>query len=260
MEGAHRGLSAAKRPAERRPSPLVRLNRQLARPIAGAGMVMGIAPGQLSIQSLTFTIAGLARMADGQWKHLVVGSLLVYLALLLDNADTLIGQRKGRPGTWTLFLGLTVDRLVEVAIIVGLGVISVRSKDVWPIPAWEPFSASWILVLSTAAIGLMMASRSLQYAADSMLMREHLLKARRLPGPSAIPRYPPVYSVIERLAGRDETILLWCVGVALGQLELTLLVMVAFQALLLVERVILFNRRLRDPEVEASRILGPDYP
>ena len=86
-------------------------------------------------------------MADGQWKHLVVGSLLVYLALLLDNADTLIGQRKGRPGTWTLFLGLTVDRLVEVAILVGLGVISVRSKDVWHIPAWEPFSASWLMVV-----------------------------------------------------------------------------------------------------------------
>jgi hypothetical protein len=242
------------------PSPLTLLNRLLARPIAFVFLLLGFAPGQLSIQSFTLTFLALATMADGQWPHLLAGSGLVYLGLLFDRADLLIAERKGRPAPWTTFLGHTVDRLIEVALVVALGVLTVRGVSGAPVPSWAPLSDGWILVVCAATAGLWMARSALESHAETLLLRLHLLSTRRLPGPSAIPRHRVAQAVIGRIGGRDETLLAWCIGVALGQLEITLILIAAVQFAALAEGLVLFNLRLRDPEVEASRILGPDYP
>ncbi|MCA1810717.1 MAG: hypothetical protein LC623_01745 [Halobacteriales archaeon] len=264
MEGAYRHRSAGPVRAPEAhaplPSPLAHLNRALARPIAFLFGTLGFAPGQLSIQSFTLTVAALATMADGQWPHLLAGAGLVYLGLLFDRADLLLAERKGRPSPWTQFLGIAVDRLIEVAIVVALGVLTVRGVRGSPIPHLTPLSDGWTLVLCAAAAGLWMARRALEHHAETMLLRTHLLTMRRLPGPSAIPRHRVAQPIIARLAGRDESILLWCIGVAFAQLDLTLIVLCVLQLLCVVEAIVLFNLRLRDPEVEASRILGPDYP
>lgn len=263
VEGAYRHRSAGplRAPAANaRPSPLDQVNRALARPVAALFGALGFAPGQLSIQSFTLTAAALAAMADGQWRHLLTGAGIVYLGVLLDRADLLIAERKGRPAPWTQFLGVAVDRLIEVALVVALGVLTVSGVHGGPIPRLAPLSDGWILVVCAATAGLWMARRALETHAETMLLRTHLLQMRRLPGPSAIPRHRVAQPVIARLAGRDESILLWCVGVALAQLDLTLLLLFALQVLCIVEALVLFNLRLRDPEVEASRILGPNYP
>jgi hypothetical protein len=263
VEGAFRLRSAGpvRAPAGHapQPSPLTRVNRALARPIAFLFTLLGFAPGQLSIQSFTLTVAALATMADGQWPHLLTGALLVYVGLLFDRADLLIAERKGRPSPWTQFLGVAVDRLIEVAIVVALGVLTVRGVKGSPVPHLTPLTDGWILVVCAATAGLWMARRALESHAETMLLRTHLLTMRRLPGPSAMPRHRVAQPVIARLAGRDESILLWCVGVAFGQLDLTLILLCVAQLVCVVEALVLFNLRLRDPEVEASRILGPEY-
>src|SRR5438105_11493032 len=78
VEGAYRHRSAGPVRAPEGhaplPSPLAAVNRALARPIAFLFGILGFAPGQLSIQSFTLTVAALATMADGQWLHLLTGA------------------------------------------------------------------------------------------------------------------------------------------------------------------------------------------
>ncbi|HUR61387.1 MAG TPA: hypothetical protein VM286_03365 [Candidatus Thermoplasmatota archaeon] len=263
MEGAIRHRSAGPVRAPERhaalPSPLTLLNRALAAPIAFLFGILGFAPGQLSIQSFTLTAAALFTMADGTWPHLMAGAAMVYLGLLFDRADLLIAEKRGRPSPWTQFLGVTVDRLIEVALVVALGVLTVRGVTGSPIPPLALLTDGWTLVVCAATAGLWMARKALETHAETLLLRTHLLTMRRLPGPSAIPRHRVAQPVIGRLAGRDESVLAWCLGVALSQLDVTLLLLGSLQLLALIEGVVLFNLRLRDPEVEASRILGPDY-
>jgi hypothetical protein len=243
--GAHR----------RRASPLVRFNRVLARPIAGLFGVLGFAPGQLSLQSLTITLAGLAAAANGASAQLAIGAGLVYLGVLADRADTIMAEKKGRPSAWTQFLGEGVDRLVEVALLAGLVLLWERHAQ-GPLPAWTPMSEAWFLTLAAGLSGLFLVVRFLHASAETLLLRTHLLSARRLPGPQAIPRHRPVNPFIEAVAGRDEAILVWCVGVALGQLQAVLIALLALQVILFLEQLVLFRLHLRDPEVEASRILA----
>lgn len=260
MEGTLPAFVQSKRRIERRDSPLTRFNTALAHPIAAFFRVLGFAPGQLSVQSLTVTIVGLVQMADGTWTHMATGAATIYFALLLDRADALIAQRHGKTGPWTVFLGLAVDRLVDLSLIVGLGILTVRGVQDAPIPAWAALSTGWVLVLGTATAGLLMCVKALGAYSDLHLLRHHLLTTRRLPGPSAIPRTREARAIIEPLFGRDETILVWCAGVILGQLELTLIVLATAQLLLLVERIVLFRLRLRDPEMDAIRVMGTSFP
>lgn len=259
MEGTLPAFARAPARTERRESPLVRFNTALAYPLASFFRVLGFAPGQLSLQSLTVTIVGLVQMADGAWTRMVMGAGIVYFALLLDRADRIITRRHGKAAPWTVFLGLTVDRLIEVALMVGLGILTIRGLHDSPIPQVAVLTDNWVLVLGTATAGLMMGVKAIGAYSDLHLLRLHLVSTRRLPGPSAIPRTRPVFAIIEPLAGRDETILIWCVGVMLGQLDLTLIVLCTLQVLLVVERLVLFRLRLKDPEVDASRVLNSDF-
>ncbi len=242
------------------PTPLARANRMLAQPIAALFLLLGVAPGQLSLQSLTLTLVGLLRMADGTWSHVVLGAGLVYLGLLADRADLLIMERKGRPSAWTAFLGLAVDRLVEVAVLVGLGVLTVLGVQGSPLPHLELLPPVWTLVVCAAAIGFLLATKALEATGETLLLRAHLLTTRRLPGTATLSTRQPARSALAIVAGRDETILLSCLSALTAQVDVGLLVILALQFLSFVEQLVLFRLRLRDAESEAGRILGPDFP
>lgn len=245
--------------APRTGTPLASFHRALATPIAKLFGVLGFAPGQLSIQSLTVTILAIATMADGAFAHVLAGTAMLYAALLLDRADAILAERKGAPGPWTLFLGVVADRLVELSLLVGLGILAVRGMD-HPLTPWLDLPADWIPILAMAACATWLVRLAVDQTAETLLLRTHLISTRRLPGPMALARHGPVRPVLGSLFGRDETIAACAVGLALGQVAVTILVVLAAQALALVEAVVVFHMRLREPEIEASRLLGPGYP
>lgn len=206
-------------------SALWEANAFLARPIAKLFGLLGFAPGQLSIQSLTLTLVGLLRMATGDWDHVVQGTLIVYGALLLDRADHLLADEKGRPPAWGIFLGLLADRLVEVGLVVGIAVLLVvglTGVPSWIDHAWTPLPPGWALVLAVGTAAVMVLWRVAGAYADLLYLRTHLLVIRRLPGPSVLPRKPQGVDRLNRLFDRDLLVLTWLIGLVLGQLQLLL--------------------------------------
>ena len=247
-------------PSER--SLLWEANTALARPLARLFGMLGFSAGQLSFQSLTVTVVGLLRLASGDWDHVVQGTLIVYGGLLLDRADHLLAEAKGRPPSWGLFLGLVVDRLVEVGLLVGLAAL--LANGISDVPsgldhAWAPLSIRWSLVLAVLTLATMLMWRLAGAYADVLYLRTHLLVVRRLPGPSIL-RRPEGVERLNRLFDRDLLILVWLAGLVLMQLQLTLVLILAAHLAALVETMALYWQRRRDPEPQASRILGRDYP
>lgn len=250
----HPGRRAAPR-SER--SLLWEANAVLARPIAALFGLLGFTAGQLSIQSLTVTAVGLLRLASGEWPHVVQGALVVYSGLLLDRADHLLAERKGPPPAWGTFLGLVVDRVVEVGLVVGLAALLARGVDGAPtvLGAWTPMATSWALVLAVATLAAMLLWRMAAAYADVLFLRTHLLATRRLPGPSIVERRPQGVARVNRWFDRDLLILVWLAGLVLVQLQLTLVLLLAAHLAALLETAGLFWMRRRDPEPQASRIL-----
>jgi phosphatidylglycerophosphate synthase len=259
---AFQDLDPARRQAPRSERSLLwEANTFLARPIAALFGALGIAPGQLSLQSLTVTLVGLLRLSTGDWSHLVQGALIVYGGMLLDRADQILAAEKGSPSAWGLFLGLMVDRLVEAGLVIGLAVLA--AVGVHDAPAglrpWEFVPPAWAVVLAVAAVSAMLCARLVGAYADLLALRTHLLVIRRLPGPSAIPRRPQGVERLNRIFDRDLLVLVWVVGVVLAQVQLTLALVLLAHLAALAESVALFWSRRRDPEPQASRILGRDY-
>ena len=83
---------------------------------------------------------------------------------------------------------------------------------------------------------------------------------RRLPGPSIIARRPQGVARLNRLFDRDLLILVWLLGCVLAQLQLTLVLILGAHIAALVESIVLFWMRRKDPEPQASRILSNEYP
>jgi ABC-type sugar transport system permease subunit len=255
-------------PARRRAPPSERsllwhVNAALARPIASTFGFLGVAPGLLSLQSFWLTIVGLVRMASGEWSHVVQGALIVYGGLLLDRADHLLSEAKGKPPAWGVFLGLLVDRLVDAALVVALGVLLAVGITKAPgalVDPWEFLPTTAALVLALGALATMLVWRLGTAYADVLYLRTHLLVIRRLPGPSIIPRKPQGVERLNRLFDRDLLVLAWFVGVCLAQVQLTIAVVLLAHLGALVESIILFWHRRKDPEPQASRILGREYP
>ena len=256
-------LDPSRRPAPRRERSLLwETNTFLARPVAALFVALGVAPGQLSIQSLTVTLVGLLRMATGDWPHVVQGSLVVYGGLLLDRADQLVAQAKGRPPAWSVFLGALVDRLVEVGLVVALAVLLLVGVHGAPsgLRPWQFAPPAWGVVLAVGAIGAMLAARLAATYADLFALRTHLLSARRLPGPSILPRASHGVGALARLFDRDLLVLAWALGCVLVQPELALALILLAHVAGLAEVVGQVWSRRRDPEPMASRVLSADWP
>lgn len=248
-------------PQER--SPLWRLNTAAARPIARFFAMLGVAPGQLSLQSLTLTIVGLVRLASGEWSHVVQGALIVYGGLLLDRADWVLAQELGRPRAWGTFLGLFVDRVVEAGLVVALCMLLLVGLDGVPagLPdAWSLVSTRGALVVGATTLAAMFLWRLVASYTEVLSLRSHLLSTRRLPGPSLIVRRPQGVERLNRWFDRDLLIVAWLVGAVLGQVQLTLVVLLAAHGAAVLESVALFWHRSKDPEPTASRVLAADYP
>lgn len=238
------------RPQPQRParSPLWHLNAALAAPIAWLFGLLGVAPGQLSLQSVTLTAVGLLRAAGGEWTHVAQGAGIVYLGVLVDRADDLLAER-ATVTAWSRFLGLLADRLVECALVVALGWIALRTDAA----AWPLATPHFLIVVAALLAALLLAQLVAVYG-DLLVLRIHLARTRRLPGPAeavdaAAPR-------LARLFDRDFLVLAWTVGVVAQQVQVAAFVMLGAQALVLVEAVPLFWSRRRDPEPHAARVLA----
>jgi hypothetical protein len=255
-------------PARRRaPRPerslLWEAHTALARPVARLFGLLGIAPGQLSLQSLTLTAVGVLRLAGGGWANAVQGALIVYGGFLLDRADWVLAQEKGRPAAWPAFLGLLVDRLIDAALVVALAVllaVGVGGRPSGLPPAFAPLGPDAAFVLAAATLAALLVCRLASAYADILYLRAHLLTARRLPGPSAMPRGPQGIERLNRVFDRDLLVLAWFVGILLAQVQLLLWALLAVHLLALAESVVLFWHRRKDPEPQAIRVLRPDYP
>lgn len=233
------------------------LHRQLARPLAAFYGALGLPP---TLQSLVMTLTGMASLAGGHWILWIQGVGFVYLGFLLHRADRLLWERKGRPPTWNVYLASTMHRMMDGALYVGLALTALLPLRGLPWPSWQPLPPAVFLVLCAGALALLMVTRAAEGLGTTMILRAHLLATRRVPGPMALPRFAPARPFMGRFLGRDETILFWCTGLLLGQAQLVAMILLAANVLHFVETLTLFRLRLRDPEVEASRILGPDYP
>jgi len=253
-------------PSQRRAPPRERsllweANTLLARPLAALFGALGVAPGQLSLQSLTVSLVGLLRMATGDWAHVVQGSLIVYGGLLLDRADHLLAQALGGAKSWSLFLGQVADRLVEAGLVIGLAVLVAVGVHGAP-PGLRPWSflpTPWAGVLALGTLGAMLGTRLVAAYADLLALRSHLLTTRRVPGPSQ--RSPALAGErLNRLFDRDLLVLAWLVGVVLLQVELTLAILLGVHLLALGESMAMAWQRRRDPEPRAARVLSADYP
>lgn len=238
------------RPQRMPHSPLWHLNAQLARPLAAFFGLLGVAPGQLSLQSVTLTAVGLLRAAGGDWSHHVQGALIVYAAMLLDRADDLLGQTR-TVTAWGRFLGLMSDRLVEVALVVALGWLAVTSDA----GAWPLETSTFLIVLAVLVSGMLLARLGSAYG-DLLILRMHLAGTRRLPGPSAIPREDQATALVSRLLDRDLFVLVWVVGVSLHQVQGAAFVLLGAQAMVAVESFVLFWSRRKDPEPHAAHVLS----
>lgn len=237
------------RPQPQRParSPLWHLNAALAAPIAWLFGLLGVAPGQLSLQSVTLTVVGLVRAASGEWSHVAQGAGIVYLGVLVDRADDLLAERASVTA-WSRFLGLLADRLIECALVVALGWFALVGDG----PAWPLATPQFLMVVATLLAALLLSQLVAVYG-DLLVLRIHLARTRRLPGPDA-----PTSGTarLARLFDRDFFMLTWAVGVVVQQVQVAAIVLLGAQTLVLLEAVPLFWARRRDPEPHAARVLA----
>lgn len=241
------------RPRSQRPphSPLWHLNAALARPIAALFGLLGVAPGQLSLQSVTLTAVGLLRAAQGDWMQTLQGGLLVYLGLLVDRADDLLAERAGPTTAWSRFLGLMADRIVEAGLVLALGWLALRTDA-----GWRPLDEGTHLVAVAALAATLFVARLAATYGDLLILRVHLAHTRRLPGPSATAHDGTAAPWLSRLVDRDVLVGLAAAGIATGQLQAATVVLLAGQAVVLIEQFVLFWSRRKDPEPHAAQVLA----
>lgn len=239
------------RPQRTPHSALWHLNAFLARPIAAVFGLLGVAAGQLSLQSVTVTVVGLLRGAQGDWPHLVQGAFIVYFGLLLDRADDILQLRGKSMSAWSRYLGLMVDRLIEVGLLLALAWLGTRNTG-----GWTPLDSTPFLLVVAAGVAAVLLARLANLYGDLLILRIHLANTKRLPGPSAVPRGAQASPLLSRLLDRDFFVTLWVAGVALRQFQAVAVVLLASQLVVMVEGFVLFFQRRKDAEPHAAHVLA----
>lgn len=239
------------RPQRTPHSALWHLNTFLARPIAAAFRLLGVATGQLSLQSVTLTVVGLLRAAQGDWMHLVQGALIVYAGMIVDRADDLLQAGGKSMSAWSRYLGLMADRLIEAALAVSLAWLALRFES-----GWAPLDEARFLIVVAAGVAAVLLARLANLYGDVLILRIHLANTKRLPGPSAVPRGAQASPILSRLLDRDFFVAAWVVGVATLQFQATAFVLLASQAIVMLEGIVLFFQRRKDPEPHAGHVLA----
>lgn len=237
---------------ERTPhSPLWHLNTVLATPLASFFGLLGIAAGQLSLQSVTLTSVGLLRAAYGDWAHMAQGAAIVYIGLLVDRADDVLQERGRTVTAWGRYLGLMADRLIDAALVVALGWLAITTDA-----GWSPLSTPVFLIVVASAMAALLLGRLANVYGDLLVLRIHLANTRRLPGPSAIPLRSQASPLLSRLLDRDFFVLVCVLGMATQQLQMAAFAILGTQALVVLEGFVLFFTRRRDPEPRAAHVLA----
>lgn len=231
-------------------SALWELNALLARPVAALFGMLGIAPGQLSLQSVTLTAVGLLRAAGGSRAEIVQGALIVYGGLLFDRADDLLAARGKGPTAWSRFLSTMADRLVEASLVIALAWMAIRAPQGWLL------SPDQHILAIAALLASLLLARSAMLTGDLLVLRMHLSSARRLPGPSAVPRVPQARPILARWFDRDCFVVVWVIGIATGLLQATTLILLTMQVLVTIEVFVLVWSRRKDPEPHAAQVLA----
>ncbi len=249
-------------PSQRRLYPISTFNSACARPLSWLLAGLGFTPNLVSLLSLAVSVLGLVLVADGSWARMTQGALLVHLGLLLDHADGQVARRKGLGTTWGMYLDMVIDRIVEIGLVLGLAFAAVRGVTgvpAWLPPVWAPLGLPGFLVLAVATVGAMMAWRFLTAYNDLLYLRTHLLSTKRVPGPTVIPKRLVRRPLVPWVFNRDWVFLMWLVGVLLAQIQALLFLLLGLHLLVSLEKVVVFAVRHKDPEGDATRVLGRDY-
>lgn len=239
------------RPVRAPHSTLWHVNALFARPLAWLLGSLGVAPGQLSLQAVTVTAVGLLRAAQGDWTHQWQGALIVYLGLVVDRADDLLQAAHRSTSASSRYLGLLAERVTDVALVASLGWLALRTPS-----GWQPLAPNSFLLAVAIGVAAILLARLAALYGDLMVLRIHLATTRRLPGPSAIPRYDQHRPLVSRTLDRDFFVLVWVVGVASQQVQAAAFVILATQALVLAEGFVLFFHRSKDAEPHAAHVLA----
>jgi hypothetical protein len=161
-----------------------------------------------------------------------------------------------------MYLDMAIDRVVEVGIVVATAIAAlhgVSGRPDWLPVAWEPLETGWFLVACGATIGVMMLWRFLTAYNDLLYLRTHILQTGRAPGPTVVAKGLVRRPLVPWVFNRDWILLIWVVGVVAGQLQATVLLLALLHVLVSIEKMVVFAVRHKDPEGDASRIMGKDY-
>jgi hypothetical protein len=240
--------------------PMSTLNSWTARPFAAAFAALRLTPNMVSFLSLATSLAGCALWAYPSARNLLLGALLVHLGLVFDHADGQVARRRKMGSTWGMYLDMLIDRIVEVAVVLGLLAASLAGPArLAGLPApWQPLGTTGVALLAAGTMGAMQVWRFLNAYNDVLYLRSHLRETKRLPVPgqgAAQPKRPLVPIVLNR----DLALLVAVVGAALGQPQATLGLLLLMHLQACAEKVVVFRLRHKAPEGAAAMVLGDEY-
>ena len=165
---------------------------------------VGIKPTHLTVLGLLLTIGGSYLVASGR---LVAGSSLVAVGSFVDALDGPVARESGTAGPRGAFLDSVTDRISETAMFAGVG-FAVADDAV-------------LVALAVASLGGSLITSYLRARAEGA----------GVDGRAGV-------------MGRSERVILYCIGVGVGQIELMLWLMVALTWLTVVQRFLSTWRQL----------------
>jgi CDP-diacylglycerol--glycerol-3-phosphate 3-phosphatidyltransferase len=173
-------------------------------------------PNALSLAGLTISLAGAWSFAEGRFRQ---GALIVLLGGVFDLVDGVVARRQGRVTTFGGFLDSSLDRVVDMALLLGLMMHYARGGEA---------ALAWLAALALVATVLVSYT-----------------KAR---AESVLPSFEG--GILERA----ERIVILVVGGLVGAMPLALAIVALGSAITAGQRIALAHRRMT--ELDASRERG----
>lgn len=242
-------------PAARRRYFLAAAYSRMAKPVSFVLWKAGFHQDVVSLLSLGVSLAGLWLAATMTWRGLAAGVLLVQLGLLLDHADGQVARRRGAGSAWGAYLDAFIDRIVESGLVLAALAAAwapVTDAPSWlPMP-WAPLAGLELALAASVALAGVLMWRVLCGSSDVIYLRTHILKSGVIPES----KYRTKPGLVPT---RDWVILAWSALMLAAQPQAALLVIGALHWLATLAKAVLFRKRIKDPEGDAARILGPDY-
>ena len=127
------------------------LNRRISRPIARALARTPITPNQVTVVSLTITVAALASFALG---YPIAGGILAQTGSIVDGVDGDLARIAGRSSPFGSFFDAVVDRYSDALVLLGLTIWAAdrTSGSVPWIAGFAALAGSFIVTYTRARI------------------------------------------------------------------------------------------------------------